>query len=76
MQYKLVYARSCFDWGSFGELEEEVNKMIKKGWKLIGGVTVTQQNGSYTVCQAMVKEDKIEGETETEINKEPTVIHL
>lgn len=30
MQYKLVYARSCFDWGSFGELEEEVNKMIKK----------------------------------------------
>lgn len=55
MEYKVV-----------GEKRKEylnlvVNKMIKEGWKPLGGVSIANNNEiSFYFIQAMIKEDKDE----------------
>ena len=38
------------------ELEHEVNKLIKKGWKPQGGVSVIKVGYEYYYTQAIIKE--------------------
>lgn len=41
------------------QLEIEVNKMIKKGWKPVGGIAVLRgSSSSVSFFQAMVRETK------------------
>jgi len=54
MQYKVVEKYSCED------LEEEVNKLIKSGWKPQGGLMVSRNNYNLNApCfrQAMIREE-------------------
>lgn len=50
MKYKIVRS------GEKEELERKVNRLIKKGWKAIGGVSVCGGYGHAHFHQAMVKE--------------------
>ena len=51
MNYKVVRA-GCID-----RLEEKVESRLKKGWKLIGGVSVCGGYGHAHFHQAMIKEE-------------------
>lgn len=41
-------------------LEEQVNKLLKQGWKLQGGPLVRHWSSTATWAQAMVKESSVE----------------
>ena len=65
MDYKVVFGISeTFD-DALDNLEGEVNEYLKKGWKLQGGVSLSQVSDVakyneykyYTLCQAIVKEN-------------------
>ena len=50
MEYKIVYGEDP------RELEEEVNELIRKGWKPQGGVCVLRERNNYwSFYQAMVR---------------------
>lgn len=49
MKYKIVRS------GEKDELEEKVNALLKKGWKVIGGVSVCGGYGHAHFHQAMAK---------------------
>ena len=50
MEYKLITETKQ------KSLENEVNKHLKQGWKLQGGVSISQKQGNLTniFCQALV----------------------
>ena len=58
MEYKIVSSCSHDKYEAINVEQEYVNDYIKKGWKPIGGVTITKFKGDllYTVAQAMIKE--------------------
>jgi len=41
---------------NFNDLEKEVNKLLKNGWKPIGGLTTSVQMGALMFYQAVFKE--------------------
>lgn len=41
-----------------GEFKRLVNKMIKDGWELLGGISVTSDGTGVLFTQAMIKRDK------------------
>ena len=54
MEYKVVVC------SSFWKLEEAVNKFLKEGWELQGGVSCTfvpidSETHEFRYCQAMIK---------------------
>ena len=49
MKYKIVRS------GEMDELEKKVNRLLKKGWKVIGGVSVCGGYGHAHFHQAMSK---------------------
>jgi hypothetical protein len=51
MKYRIVYASSIEK-----VLEEQVNKLIKQGWRPQGGVFVVGSPTGWHYWQAMVKE--------------------
>jgi len=51
MKYKVVRG------GSIDRLEEKVESRLKKGWKVIGGVSVCTGYGHAHFHQAMIKEE-------------------
>lgn len=55
MQYKVVTAHQQFMYDAIRELEKEVNKLIRDGWKPVGGVSITQDQ-YFRAAQAMGKE--------------------
>lgn len=59
MQYQIVYGSSeRYFFDALKELQVEVEKLLQKGFKPQGGVSITLGRGySYIACQAMVKED-------------------
>lgn len=46
--YKLIHA------GAPEELEAAINEMCVVGWRVTGGVAVTQSNGAKTFYQSLV----------------------
>lgn len=54
MQYKVLVR-----WGDLHNtvehLERDVEKALSEGWKLNGGVSITQNTYSVVVAQAMIK---------------------
>ncbi len=53
MQYTIVCYTTLPE-----KLSQKVNEHIKDGWKPIGGVAVSVQDGEEHFYQAMVKEDE------------------
>jgi hypothetical protein len=51
MKYRIVYARNIEK-----TLEEQVNKLIKQGWRPQGGVFVVGSPNGWHYWQAMIKE--------------------
>jgi len=51
MKYRIVYAQSIEK-----VLEEQVNKLLKQGWRPQGGVFVVGSPTGWHYWQAMVKE--------------------
>ena len=57
MQYTIVTVEE--EYRVFEKLEKEVNKLIREGWKPLGGISVMKPYESlYKICasQAMIKE--------------------
>lgn len=42
-------------WQDLATLEAEVNRLLKEGYQLVGGLCVTQDQGSEIWAQAMMK---------------------
>jgi len=62
VEYKLVRAEGKFltSYDAYRKLEELVNEKLKKGWKLCGGVSIGSISAGYfSICQAMIKEEKM-----------------
>lgn len=62
MEYKLIIVKNRWYSNVQEELENKVNNLLKKGWKLQGGVSVaTYVEGNYStyyvMSQAMVLEE-------------------
>lgn len=53
MQYQVIFVANS------KHLKEKVNDFIEKGWKPLGGVSMTYDPEDDTICfaQAMIKED-------------------
>lgn len=60
MDYRIVVVSENWHTDAARELEKEVKRLIKSGWKLQGGVSVSRSDhGSLTkvvMSQAMIKE--------------------
>lgn len=56
MEYQVVYAQGSEFYEVAAELDKKVNKLLKEGWALQGGVTqsITKYEWHY-MSQAMVK---------------------
>ena len=62
MKYKVLYFTDNCLGTCLKKLEKEVNELCACGWKPQGGISTTEvrigaMTSSYTVSQAMVKED-------------------
>lgn len=59
MQYQIVYGSSeRYLIDALKELQVEVEKLLQKGFKLQGGVSIlSEKSGRTAACQAMVKDD-------------------
>ena len=53
MEYKVVYTIETSNRKAIENRESEVAKLIKQGWKPIGGICI----GDQDAAQAMIKED-------------------
>ena len=56
MQYEVVYAQGDNMGSTVSELEKEVERLCRNGWKPQGGITITTSPFKMCyACQAMVK---------------------
>ena len=56
MEYKIVYIKYRPLNSGIKELEEKITELIKEGWQVQGGVSITTHTDfSFTLAQAMVK---------------------
>lgn len=57
MEYKVVCGTAGIAKGAAKELEKEVEKLIKEGYKPFGTLVMNENEaGWFSICQAMVKE--------------------
>ena len=62
MEYKVIYSKNELLFKAITELEEQVNRHIKNGWKLQGGASMILDNTplwkdcQFVFSQAMIKE--------------------
>ncbi len=59
MEYKIVVSKDTYRYAALAKLEQEVNSLIKTGWKPLGGVSIVKPYETLTdheVFQAMIKE--------------------
>lgn len=53
MKYELVVR------DGMRSMEEAVNEMLEEGWKLQGGVSISEDSNTLCYCQAMIKHDDV-----------------
>ena len=57
MKYKVVCGTAGIANGAAKELEKEVEKLIKEGYKPFGSLAMCEnETGWVSICQAMIKE--------------------
>ncbi|MBQ7892016.1 MAG: DUF1737 domain-containing protein [Erysipelotrichaceae bacterium] len=56
MEYKVVATSNKLELFARKELENEVKKLIKDGYKPQGGISFTKQEDKFYFIQAMIKE--------------------
>ena len=60
LEYKVITGESMSKELAIEELETEVNKLLQKGWKAQGGVSINKIGSAschiFTIAQAMVYE--------------------
>ena len=58
IEYRILYQSSHFLSDALDKLEQEVNNLLKYGWRPQGGISIAEADNSinkYKVCQAMCK---------------------
>jgi hypothetical protein len=60
-KYKILYVKDGSYIGACMDMEREVNKHLKEGWKLIGGVSITVNDTGniHFFAQAIYREPVI-----------------
>lgn len=57
MKYRVIYISSFFTKSPLSDLTIEVEKHLKDGWKLHGGVSMVKEKGAISFAQALIKEE-------------------
>lgn len=57
MEYRFVFERGWVPSILKREFKKSVNEYIKEGFKPYGSIAATQDGGTNTIFQAMIKED-------------------
>lgn len=63
MEYKVVTVKEGFLRNATSEITDKVNSLLKQGWRLQGGVSISYHaegggyNSQYCLAQALVREE-------------------
>lgn len=67
MKYELVVR------DGFRAMNEEVNELLKEGWQLQGGTSISHaHNGTIYYCQAIIKHDEVNYNVSKSMNVGPS----